>query len=79
MKFENGYVFRRLDERAKGIYRIWACRKAWFRVNAPNVFNDKLFWVLGKIKDAGMAKHSSVCCRGMLKHMGRDGLVDCGR
>lgn len=35
-EFENGYVFRRLDERAKVFIEYGPAEKAWVPVNAPN-------------------------------------------
>ena len=49
-EFENGYVFRRLDERAKVFIEYGPAEKAWVPVNAPNYLMINCFWVSGKYK-----------------------------
>lgn len=58
-EFDNGYVFRRIDERAKVFIEYGPAEKAWVPVSAPNYLMINCFWVSGKYKDAGMA---GLCC-----------------
>ena len=53
-EFENGYVFRRLDERAKVFIEYGPAEKAWVPVNAPNYLMINCFWVSGKYKGSGL-------------------------
>lgn len=55
-EFENGYVFRRLDARAKVFIEYVPAEKAWLPVNAPNHFVINCFWVSGQYKGKGYAK-----------------------
>ena len=57
-EFENGYVFRRLDERAKVFIEYGPAEKAWVPV----------FGFQENIKDAGMAKHYCSLLSRMPKH-----------
>lgn len=58
-EFDNGYVFRRIDERAKVFIEYGPAEKAWVPVSAPNYLMINCFWVSGKYKDAGMVR---LCC-----------------
>lgn len=55
-EFENGYVFRRLDERAKVFIEYGPAEKAWVPVSAPNFMMIGCFWVSGKYKGCGHGK-----------------------
>ena len=55
-EFENGYVFRRLDERAKVFIEYGPAEKAWFPVDAPGYLMVNCFWVSGQYKGKGYAK-----------------------
>lgn len=55
-EFENGYVFRRLDERAKVFIEYGPSEKAWIPITAPNYLNINCFWVSGKYKKNGYGK-----------------------
>ena len=55
-EFDNGYVFRRLDERAKVFIEYGPAEKAWVPVTAPNYMMLGCFWVSGKYKKCGHGK-----------------------
>jgi GNAT superfamily N-acetyltransferase len=55
-EFKNGYIFRRLDERAKVFIEYVPAEKAWIPVNAPNYLMLNCFWVSGQYKGKGYAK-----------------------
>lgn len=55
-EFDNGYVFRRLDERAKVFIEYGPAEKAWIPVTAPNYMMIGCFWVSGKFKGHGHGK-----------------------
>jgi len=49
-EFDNGYVFQRLDERAKVFIEYGPAEKSWIPVTAPNYMMIGCFWVSGKYK-----------------------------
>ncbi|WP_027360794.1 N-acetyltransferase [Desulforegula conservatrix] len=55
-EFEKGYVFKRLDERAKVFIEYGPAEKAWLPITAPNYINLGCFWVSGKYKGNGHGK-----------------------
>lgn len=55
-EFNNGYVFRRLNERAKVFIEYGPAETAWLPVSAPNFLNINCFWVSGKYKKNGYGK-----------------------
>jgi GNAT superfamily N-acetyltransferase len=55
-EFSNGYVFRRLDERAKVFIEFGPAEYAWVPITAPNYININCFWVSGKYKKQGHGK-----------------------
>lgn len=55
-EFDNGYVFRRLNERAKVFIEYGPAEKAWIPVDAPNYLMINCFWVSGQYKGKGHAK-----------------------
>ena len=55
-EFANGYVFRRIDARAKVFIEYGPAEKAWVPVNAPNYLQINCLWVSGKYKGNGYAK-----------------------
>lgn len=55
-EFNNGYVFRRLDERAKVFIEYGPAETAWVPITAPNYLNVNCFWVSGKYKKSGYGK-----------------------
>jgi len=74
-EFNNGYVFRRLDERAKVFIEYGPDEKAW----APFKSNDYLFincfWVSGKYKGIGHGKALLQSAIDDAKSQGKAGLV----
>lgn len=55
-QFSNGYVFRRLDERAKVFIEYGPAEQAWMPVTAANYLMLGCFWVSGKYKGNGYGK-----------------------
>lgn len=74
-EFENGYIFRRLDERAKVFIEYGPSEKAWLPVTAPNYFMIGCFWVSGKHKSNGHGKALLQQAIQDAKKQGKDGLV----
>jgi GNAT superfamily N-acetyltransferase len=54
--FNHGYVFRRLDERAKVFIEYGPAETAWLPINAPKYLALGCFWVSGKYKGEGHGK-----------------------
>ncbi len=52
-EFPNGYVFRRLDARAKVFIEYVPAEHAWAPVTAPNYLMINCFWVSGQYKGHG--------------------------
>lgn len=74
-QFNQGYVFRRLDERAKVFIEYGPAEKAWVPVTAPNYLMLGCFWVSGRYKRNG---HGKALLREVVdaaKEQGKDGLV----
>lgn len=74
-EFENGYVFRRLDERAKVFIEYGPAEKAWAPVEAPNYLMINCFWVSGQYKGKGYAKALLQSAIDDARKQGKDGLV----
>ena len=74
-EFDNGYVFRRIDERAKVFIEYGPAEKAWVPVNAPNYLMINCFWVSGKYKGCGHGKALLQSAIDDAKLQGKDGLV----
>ena len=55
-EFERGFVFRRIDERAKVFIEYGPGEKAWIPATAPNYFSLGCFWVFAKYKGKGHGK-----------------------
>ena len=55
-EFENGYVFRRLDERAKVFIEYGPAERGWVPVDAPDYLLVNCFWVSGQYQKKGYAK-----------------------
>jgi GNAT superfamily N-acetyltransferase len=55
-QFDNGFIFQRLDERAKVFIEYVPAEKAWVPVTAPNYLMIGCFWVSGKYKKQGHGK-----------------------
>lgn len=74
-EFDNGYVFRRLDERAKVFIEYGPAEKSWIPVTAPNYMMINCFWVSGKYKGTGLGKTLLQQTVDDAKTQGKDGLV----
>lgn len=74
-EFEQGYVFRRLDERAKVFIEYVAAEKAWLPVDAPGYLMINCFWVSGQYKGKGYAKALLQSAIDDAKKQGKSGLV----
>lgn len=55
-EFDNGYTFKRLDERAKVFIEYGPAENAWVPITAPNYLHIGCFWVSGKYKKNGHGK-----------------------
>lgn len=55
-EFDNGYVFRRIDARAKVFIEYGPAEKGWAPVEAPNYLLVNCFWVSGQYKGQGYGK-----------------------
>ena len=55
-EFDNGFVFRRLDERAKVFIEYVPAEKAWAPIEAPDYLFINCFWVSGQYKGKGYGK-----------------------
>ena len=55
-EFSNGYVFKRIDARAKVFIEYGPAENAWVPITAPNYININCFWVSGKYKKNGYGK-----------------------
>ncbi|MGL1931942.1 MAG: N-acetyltransferase [Desulfotalea sp.] len=55
-EFKNGYIFQKLDERAKVFIEYGPAENAWLPITAPGYMNIGCFWVSGKYKKNGHGK-----------------------
>lgn len=74
-EFNNGYVFRRIDERAKVFIEYGPAENAWLPISAPNYLNINCFWVSGKYKKNGYGKKLLATAIDDAKKQGKNGLV----
>lgn len=74
-EFDNGYVFRRLDVRAKVFIEYVPAEKGWTPVDAPNYLMINCFWVSGQYKGHGHAKALLQSAIDDAKSQGKNGLV----
>jgi len=74
-EFNNGYIFRRLDERAKVFIEYVSAEKAWIPVDAPNYLMLNCFWVSGQYKGKGYAKDLLQSAIDDAKKQNKEGLV----
>lgn len=74
-EFGNGYVFRRIDERAKVFIEYGPSEDAWVPIHAKNYLNVNCFWVSGKYKKNGYGKELLRLALEDAKAQKRDGLV----
>lgn len=74
-EFNNGYVFRRINERAKVFIEYGPAENAWIPITAPNYLNINCFWVSGKYKKNGYGKELLKTAIEDAQSQGKDGLV----
>lgn len=74
-EFKNGYVFKRLDARAKVFIEYVPAENAWIPIDAPNYFVINCFWVSGQYKGKGHAKALLQSAIEDAKTQGKSGLV----
>jgi GNAT superfamily N-acetyltransferase len=74
-EFDNGYVFRRLDERAKVFIEYVPAEKGWIPIHAPNYLLINCFWVSGHYKGKGYAKALLQSAMDDAVQQGKNGLV----
>ena len=56
-EFDNGYVFHRIDARAKVFIEYGPAEKGWIPIEASNYLLVNCFWVSGQYKGQDTAKH----------------------
>lgn len=74
-EFGKGYVFRRIDARAKVFIEYGPAEEAWLPISAPNYLNINCLWVSGKYKKNGYAKALLKSALNDAIQHGKDGLV----
>lgn len=74
-EFNNGYVFRRINQRAKVFIEYGPAENAWIPITANNYLNINCFWVSGKFKKNGYGKALLKTAIDDAKNQGKDGLV----
>lgn len=74
-EFDNGYIFRRLDAKAKVFIEYVSAEKAWVPVDAPNYLMINCLWVSGQYKGNGYAKALLNSAVEDAKAQGKSGLV----
>jgi GNAT superfamily N-acetyltransferase len=73
--FDHGYVFRRIDARAKVFIEYGPAEKGWVPVEAPDYFLVNCFWVSGQYKGKGYGKELLRLAIEDAKAQGKNGLV----
>ncbi|KXX66635.1 N-acetyltransferase [Flammeovirga sp. SJP92] len=74
-ELNNGYTFRRIDERAKVFIEYGPAENAWVPITAHNYININCFWVSGKYKKSGYGKALLKSVIDEAKTQGKNGLV----
>jgi GNAT superfamily N-acetyltransferase len=74
-EFDNGFVFLRLDARAKVFIEYGPAEKGWVPIDAPNHLLINCFWVSGQYKGQGYGKELLRLALEDAKSQGKDGLV----
>ena len=74
-EFKNGYVFQRLDERAKVFIEYGDSEKAWAPIDAKNYLFIQCFWVAGSYKGKGYGKTLISHAVDTAKAQKKDGLL----
>ncbi|MBN1145099.1 MAG: YoaP domain-containing protein [Bacteroidales bacterium] len=74
-EFENGYVFRRMDARAKVFMEYGPAEKGWVPIHAPGYLLMNCFWVSGQYKGKGYGKELLRLALEDADKQGKNGLV----
>ncbi len=74
-EFDNGYVFRRIDARAKVFIEYGPAEKGWVPISAPNYLLINCFWVSGQYKGKGYGKELLRLALEDAKEQKKNGLV----
>ena len=74
-QFDNGYVFRRIDARAKVFIEYGPAEKGWAPVEAPGYLLINCFWVSGQYKRRGYGKELLRMAFEEARVQGKAGLV----
>jgi GNAT superfamily N-acetyltransferase len=74
-EFDNGYIFRRIDARAKVFIEYGPAEMGWVPIVAPNFLLINCFWVSGQYKGKGYGKELLRLAMEDAKSQGKDGLV----
>lgn len=74
-EFDNEYVFRRIDDRAKVFIEYGPAEKGWVPIDATNFLLINCFWVSGKYKSQGYGKELIKLAISDAKAQGKSGLV----
>lgn len=74
-EFDNGFVFRRIDARAKVFIEYGPPEKGWVPIDAPNYLLINCFWVSGQYKGQGYAKELLRLAMEDAVTQGKNGLV----
>jgi GNAT superfamily N-acetyltransferase len=74
-EFDNGYVFRRIDARAKVFIEYGPAEYGWVPIDAPKYLLVNCFWVSGKYKGQGYGKELLKLATKDAQSQGKDGLV----
>lgn len=74
-EFDDGYIFRRIDARAKVFIEYGPAETGWVPIDAPNYLLINCFWVSGKYKKQGYGKELIRLAMEDAKKQGKNGLV----
>lgn len=74
-EFDHGYVFRRIDARAKVFIEYGPAEDGWVPVTAPNYLLINCFWVSGQYKGHGYGKALLQSALDDAKDQGKYGLA----
>ena len=74
-EFDHGYVFQRIDARAKVFIEYVPAENGWVPLEAPNYLLINCFWVSGQYKGHGYGKELLRLAMEDAKLQGKDGLV----
>lgn len=74
-EFDNGYVFRRIDARAKVFIEYGPAEVGWAPVHAPSYLLVNCFWISGQYKGQGYAKALLNHALNDASSQNKDGLV----